>query len=309
MGIKDWFKVFGLSGRPIKEKEFKGKNLGIDASYDIFRASLGMKNVRGLTDRSGNPTAFLNTLVHNLAKYKKIGVAGLIYIFDHPDKNPFKLKETKKRRDKREIAKAKLNATTGGHPQLEKQCFSITSSMINDVKKVLDLLGIPWIDTPFKFEAEHLGAELSRKGIIDSLITSDSDTLLFGGVSMVRRVKTGKKTSYEEYTLADTLVDYDLTREQLVHLGVVMGSDFNTKTPGIGPKTILLKGPNVELASEQKAAAQYFLAECPFSNDQIHTYNRTPKEKGEKREELINWLVDEKNFNRVRVTRALTVFT
>lgn len=305
MGINGWFKVFGDSALAKKEKDFKEKCLGVDVSYDIYRASLGMKNIKSLTDKKGIPTVLLNTLLCNVVRYKKLGVKGLVYVFDNPKPNPHKVKEAKKRKAARKKAEAKLvdEAQREMKEKLEKRTFTITDDMVSDVKKLLTLLGVAWIVAPEGYEAEHLGAELSIDDIIDTFITSDSDTLLFGGKSMTRRVKKkgSKKVSYEEYTLDDVLVDYDLTREQLVHYGVVLGSDFSDKTRGIGPGTILKKGLGVKLTKEQENAKKYFLSKCPYNDNMI---KRDVMDK----DTLIKWLVEDKNFNEKRITKLLSVF-
>lgn len=305
MGINGWFTVFGDSALVKKEKDFKGKCLGVDVSYDIYRASLGMENIKSLTDKKGIPTALLNILLCNVVRYKKLGVKGLVYVFDNPKPNPRKVNEAKKRKAERKKVEARLIDETQYEikEKLNKRAFTITDDMVIDVKKLLTLLGVAWIVAPEGYEAEHLGAELSIDNIIDTFITSDSDTLLFGGTSITRRVKKkgAKKVSYEEYTLDDVLVDYELTREQLVHCGVVLGSDFSGKTNGIGTGTILRKGLDVKLTDEQENAKQYFLSKCPYDDNMI---KRDVMDK----DTLIKWLVYDKNFNEKRITKLLTVF-
>jgi hypothetical protein len=80
----------------------------------------------------------------------------------------------------------------------------------------------------------------------------------------------------------------------------VLGSDFANKTKGIGPATILAKGPGVTLTEEQEIASAHFLSECPYDIKMIH--RDTPDIP-----ELIAWLV-EKNFNRDRVTKLTQGF-
>ena len=304
MGILGWFNVFGDSGKVIEEKSFNGKSIGVDVSYDIYRASLGMKNIRTLTDRNGVPTVLLNTLLCNVVKYKKLGLSGLIYIFDNPSPNKHKLKEQLKRKNAKKNAANKLAAanTSENKERLEKRTFVITSEMIKDVQKLLSMLGVSWIVSPVNYEAEHLGAKMTRDGIIDTFITSDSDALLFGAKSMTRRTKnkTNKKKMYEEYLLDDVLIDYDLTREQLVHLGVVLGSDFAEKTKGIGIKTVLTKGLNVQLTKEQTNAKNYFLSDVPWDTGMINNTKRDKKK-------LIDWLHMEKGFNKSRITKLTSI--
>jgi len=304
MGIKNFFQVFGSSAIKRTNKDFKEKRIGVDVSYDIYRASLGMKSVDGLTDSEGNPTLLLYVLLCNVAEYKK-KCSGVCYIFDHPSPNLLKLKENKKRSAAKKKASNELKNTSDNDRKLslEKRKFGITENMINDVKKFLSLLGIPWMVSPEGYEAEHLGARLMNDNIIDMLVTSDSDTIMFGGDSMIRkaRKKGSRKGTYEEYRLDDILDEYKLTKEQLVHLGVVLGCDFAQKTRGIGVKTIFKRGLDVKLTEEQEIAKKYFLSKCPFKENMIVKLdpNKT---------ELINWLVNDKCFNRARVEKILSDF-
>lgn len=313
MGVKDFFKIFPYC--TIKDpKELVGLRIGVDVSYDIYRASLGMKSINGLTDTHGNPTVFLNVLLYNVAKYKQLGVLGIIYIFDHPEPNPLKLKENAKRRDtkikaKDEIKKIKEtkkddNTTIAKNKtnQLEKRTFSITKEMIDDIKKFLNFLKIPWVVTPKNYEAEHLGAELMKQGIIDTLITSDSDTIMFGGKSMMRKVKKGTKIKYEEYRMQTILNETKLEHSDLVKAGVLMGNDFNEKTKGIGARTVLKKLNSTKLTKEQEIAYTYFMTKCPFDIKDIHRADKIDLQS------LIKWMVNEKNFNEKRVLLAIKPF-
>jgi flap endonuclease-1 len=299
MGIRLWFKVFNGAVYCHKDKDFAGKRLGIDVSYEIYRASLGMKNIRELTDKNGVPTVLLNTLLCNVSKYKKLGVRRLIYVFDNPNPNPIKENEINRRKENKQRAVKVIVDDPEGYKE-ERLKFSIMPSMVDDVKKLLTLLGVDWIVAPDGYEAEHLGAALTVDGIIDTFITSDSDTLMFGAASMTRRVKVKTKFIYEEYKLDTVLNTYNITREEMVHLGVVLGSDFAAGTKGVGPKTIFKKGPHILLTEEQERAKEYFLSECNYTLDQIQksSIDKTA---------LVQWLVNDKNFNKARVEKIISI--
>ena len=298
MGIKDWFRIFGGSALSARDRDLSGKCVGVDASCEIYRASLGMSHINGLTDTHGSPTILLNVLLCNICKYKKLGLRGLIYIFDHPSPNPLKAAEKKRRRAIRVGAAAKYAGSTDEKKKkLEKRMMVIDASMISDVKTLLTYLGVAFIQAPCGYEAEHLGAELSRDGTIDTFITSDSDSLMFGCTSMTRRIKRGQ---YEEYKLDVILAKFQLTQEQFVRLGVVLGCDFAEKTRGVGPKTIFKRGPQVLLSADQQLAESYFLSRCPYDRDQIQKTERDILG-------AITWLCS-KNFNRQRIEKLLSVF-
>lgn len=306
MGIKTFFKVF-TEYDEIKPNELSGRCIGIDISYEIYRTSLGMKNVSGLTDKNGEPTILLNILMANVSKFKKVGVKGIIYVFDNANANPLKLKECEKRKNAKLKAKANIEKCSNNEqehkiPQLEKRTFTITNKMVDDVKKFLNYLNIPWITAPSGYEAEHLGAELMRQNIIDTFLTNDSDTLMFGGKSMLRPVKQKSKTVYHEYKLQKLLDKHNLKHEDLIKAGVILGSDFAEKTKGVGPKTVLNK-LDIKLTDEQKKAYDHFASDCPFEVKDIY------RSEDRMIEQLINWLVNDKNFNEKRIRKTLSVFS
>ena len=68
-----------------------------------------------------------------------------------------------------------------------QKSFSLLSSDLNDdLKRVLKLMGIPYVNAPF--EAESQCAYLELMGLVDGVITEDSDALLFGSKKVYRNI-------------------------------------------------------------------------------------------------------------------------
>mgnify|MGYP001004839647 CR=1 FL=1 len=91
------------------DKDFKNKNVAIDASVEIYRAALGMQKLDTLTDSYGNPTGHINVILLNILKLKANN-ANQYWIFDYNDSenkdkdichNPLKQLELQKRKEKR----------------------------------------------------------------------------------------------------------------------------------------------------------------------------------------------------------------
>lgn len=111
MGIKDFSKTFEPS-RMVKFKDYANKTIAIDAMTEIYQASLGAKSVKALTDKDGNPTLHISTIIGRILELHKYGIKQ-IWVFDHTSDsgdfhNPAKNNERLKRQQKKDEAHAKL---------------------------------------------------------------------------------------------------------------------------------------------------------------------------------------------------------
>ena len=125
---------------------------------------------------------------------------------------------------------------------------SLTRAMQDDAKTVLALLGIPYVQAPEEGEAQ--AAHIARKGEVWAANSRDYDSVLFGAPRLVRYVTisgqeflpssgTSRPLVPELIELKELLNFLDLTREQLVDLAILVGTDFNAGVKGVGPKTAL----------------------------------------------------------------------
>jgi flap endonuclease-1 len=92
-------------------------------------------------------------------------------------------------------------------------------------------------------------SHMVRKGDVWAGASQDFDAILFGAPNLVRnltlagkrRLPSGKTVDVmpEIVTLGQVLAALDVTREQLVDIGILVGTDFNEGVRGIGPKKSL----------------------------------------------------------------------
>ena len=90
---------------------------------------------------------------------------------------------------------------------------------------------------------------MTKKGIADYCASQDYDCLLFGAPRMLRNItisgRRKRKNAYievmpEVMELSKTLSQTGLTYEQLIDVGILIGTDFNPDgIKGLGPKTAL----------------------------------------------------------------------
>ncbi|KZM19858.1 endonuclease [Ascochyta rabiei] len=122
----------------------------------------------------------------------------------------------------------------------------VTQTMISECQHLLSLFGLPYITAPMEAEAQC--AELVTLGLVDGIVTDDSDTFLFGGTRVYKNMFNAAKF-VECYLANDLTSEFSLTREKLIAIAQLLGSDYTTGIPGIGPVTaleIISEFPNLE---------------------------------------------------------------
>ncbi|KAJ5671409.1 XPG/RAD2 endonuclease [Penicillium longicatenatum] len=112
----------------------------------------------------------------------------------------------------------------------------VTQIMINECQQLLKLFGLPYITAPMEAEAQC--AELVSLGLVDGIVTDDSDTFLFGGTRVYKNMFNQSKY-VECYLTSDFEKEYSLHRKKLISFAHLLGSDYTEGIPGIGPVTAL----------------------------------------------------------------------
>jgi DNA excision repair protein ERCC-5 len=112
----------------------------------------------------------------------------------------------------------------------------VTQTMISECQHLLTLFGLPYVTAPMEAEAQC--AELVSLGLVDGIVTDDSDTFLFGGTRVYKNMFNAAKF-VECYLANDFNSEFSLTRDKLIAIAQLLGSDYTTGIPGIGPVTAL----------------------------------------------------------------------
>ncbi|KAJ7170760.1 hypothetical protein C8R43DRAFT_1059410 [Mycena crocata] len=108
----------------------------------------------------------------------------------------------------------------------------INQQMISQIMMMLSLFGIPYITAPMEAEAQC--AELVHLGLVNGVITDDSDVFLFGSQRVFKNMFNQSKT-VECFLLPDLSRELGLDRDTLIRLAYLLGSDYVDGLPGIGP--------------------------------------------------------------------------
>ncbi|KAL4730182.1 DNA repair protein rad2 [Fusarium chlamydosporum] len=141
----------------------------------------------------------------------------------------------------REDYERELRALRTQQKKDRRDADEVTQVMITECQALLRLFGIPYITAPMEAEAQC--AELVQLGLVDGIVTDDSDIFLFGGTRVYKNMFNSNKF-VECYLLGDIEKELSLTRDQLISLAHLLGSDYTEGLPGVGPVTA------VEILSE-----------------------------------------------------------
>lgn len=231
-----------------------GKSIAVDAYNAMHQFLAIIRGVSGepLMDRMGRVTSHLSGLLYRTTNLAERGIR-LVYVFDG---EPPALKEVELKRRMRvkdeavvKYDEARRRGAMDEARKYAQMTARLKDSMVDDAKRLLDMMGVPWIQAPSEGEAQ--AAHLASKGDVWISASQDYDSLLFGTPRLVRNLTvTGRrklpgKEAYVEVEpeiveLQEVLSELNLTREQLVDLGILVGTDFNPKgIKGVGPKTAL----------------------------------------------------------------------
>ena len=230
-----------------------GRAIALDA-YNIlyqFITIIRGPDGRPLMDRRGRITSHLSGVFFRTINFMKLGIKPIFVYDGRPPE--LKMKTVEKREERRAEA-AKLYEMALAEGRIEeaqkyaKQAATLNEFIVESSKRLLKLMGVPIVQAPSEGEAQ--AAYLVKRGDAYASGSQDFDSLLFGSPRLVRNLSIvgrrklpGRKEYVEvepEIIYLDKLLDsLRITREQLIDIGILVGTDYCEGVKGVGPKTAL----------------------------------------------------------------------
>lgn len=273
MGIKNLIKLVDkFAPDSIKDKsisDYRNKILGIDANLMLYKMVYAIRRNGYDLENDGVVVTHIHATLQKLAAFKKYNILP-IFVFDGM---PPKIKK-KTMDDRRAFKDYMMVKYYKAVTQDEKKKYyymksDITLQEIEEMKELIDIYGYTWIDSVE--EADSQLAHMSKKGSIDGIVTDDMDILVFGGKKLIKNFSVAEKKKMQEIDLDTLLKKLDITQEQLVDIGILLGCDYCPTVKGIGPiKSYglikqygnidkLIKKGIVDLTVDYDKARDYFL--------------------------------------------------
>jgi flap endonuclease-1 len=317
---------------PCAFEDFKDRVIALDG-YNIlhqFLSSIRQRDGTPLKDSQGRITSHLSGLLYRTANMVAAKIRP-VYVFDGTP-HPFKARTIQHRRERKEQAERDWKeALEKGDLEKAKskaqQTSRVTPEIIEQSKQLLDALGIPHIQAPSEGEAQ--ASYMVQKGDAFAVGSQDFDCLLFGASVLIRNLTSSEKRKLpnkqayttvhpERLRLESGLQKLGISREQLVDIAILIGTDFNDGVKGYGPKKslkLLQEKGNLEKSLDTMTAAEGIP-----SLDEISIVRKIFLEPTITKEYSLQWskpdtsavirlLCDEHQFSRDRVEPILQNFS
>jgi len=304
---------------------FSNKIIAIDAYNAIYQFLASIRGPDGLqlTDSEGRITSHLSGLLYRNVNFLSLGIKP-VYVFDGKPPS-LKTAEIERRKQIKKDATIKYEkAISEGNLEdarkFAQQTTSMKDGMVKESKEFLTYFGIPFIEAPS--EGEATAAHLTNTGQAYASASQDYDSILCGAKRLVRNfTSSGRRKIPNRNTYIDivpeiietqkTLESIQMSREELVDIGILIGTDFNPNGfERIGPKTALKmikqykRLEDIPQIQEQLNEIEFeqirkiFLAPEVAKVDEIK-FNEVNYEG------IVNYLVKERSFSEDRIQSTL----
>jgi flap endonuclease-1 len=311
------------------ENLFK-KSIAIDAFNTIYQflAIIRQRDGTPLKDYQGNITSHLSGLFYRSINFLEHNIKP-IYVFDGTP-SELKLDTIKARKKIKDEAQQKMIEAQDAEDFKEAKKFAqftskLDEGMIEESKKLIESMGIPIIQASSEGEAQS--AYMVEVEDAWACASQDYDTLLFGGKRLVRNFAISRSRKVRDTTvtldieyvsLSKFLENLDITREQLIEMGILIGTDFFQGIKGIGQKTaldLIKKYDSIEnlLSNNVKIGSKIIQLDIElveqikniFLNPDVKKDYKLPKPKKINFERIEELLIEQHNFSKQRVENAL----
>ena len=313
----------------VKEKTtleaFSTRVIAIDAYNAIYQFLASIRGPDGLQlmDSQGRVTSHLSGMLYRNVNFLSLGIKP-VYVFD--GKAPsLKAAEIQRRKQIKKDATIKYErAIAEGNMEdarkFAQQTTSMRDGMVKESKKLLECFGIPYIDA--QSEGEATAAHLTNTGQAYASASQDYDSILCGAKRLVRNfTNSGRRKIPNSNTYIDVVPEViqtqkvldalGLTREKLIDVGILIGTDFNPNGfERIGPKTAIKmirkhsRLEDVPQIQEQLQKIDFEQIREIFLNPKVTDVNEIVFEEVDY-EAITGYLVKERSFSNDRVNSTL----
>ncbi len=307
-------------------KALQGKSFAVDGNIELhqFLAIIRKHDGTLFTDAHGRVTSHLIGLFTRTARLIAEYRMKLVFVFDGKP-HPLKRRTVDARRMGRQKAEKEYGEaiSRGDYSTAWSKAVMtgrVTADILGDAKKLLTLMGVPWLEA--LEDAEAQASHMASNGLVWGVGSKDYDSLLYGAPILARNLTiTGREylpAQRKMRPLIPELLDLQknlqalgITREQLVDVAILVGTDFNEGIYGVGPKKALAL---VQRYGSLDSVPGSVRAQVPSSLEEIRQLFLKPrvrdisevKQTPSDVDGLVRFLSEERGFSKERVVKVAT---
>ena len=223
-----------------------GRTLAVDGFNVVYQflATIRQRDGQLFCDADGRVTSHLMGVFYRTTSLLREGVLP-VWVFDGkpPDRKSGTIRQRILTKEKAEAEWQQALAAGDLETARRKaaQTSRLTRPMVDELISLLTALGVPAFQAPSEGEAQ--AALMASRGVVWAAASEDYDSLLFGAPRLVRglaaRNRGGSVPGAQLIDRADLLATLGIDSEELIVLGILVGTDFNEGARGYGPKKAL----------------------------------------------------------------------
>tara|TARA_Y100000389_G_C17422476_1_gene497538 strand:- start:551 stop:1621 length:1071 start_codon:yes stop_codon:yes gene_type:complete len=139
----------------------------------------------------------------------------------------------KKRLLKNKQKKIDMNWIEWKIKKMKSYILNITEKDFQLTKDLFDILDVPWCMAPL--EAETMCADLCKRGLVDAVLSEDTDVLAYKSPKFLTKITSSKETCVK-IDYQNVLKELELNEKQFLDFCIMCGTDYNKNIFRVGPE-------------------------------------------------------------------------
>ncbi|NXC81498.1 EXO1 Exonuclease, partial [Cercotrichas coryphoeus] len=277
MGIQGLLQFIKEAAEPSHVKKYKGLTVAVDTYCWLHKGAYACAEKLARGEPTDLYVAFCMKLVHMLLSF---GIKPIL-VFDGCTL-PSKKEVEKARRERRQASLLKgKQLLQEGRLSEARECFgrsvNITHAMAHEVIKAARAQGVDCIVAPYEADAQL--AYLNKTGMVQAIITEDSDLLAFGCKKVFLKIdKFGNGLEIDQARLGNCKqLGNVFTEEKFRYMCILSGCDYLPSIHGIGLAKackLLKLANNPDIIKVIKKMGQYLKMNITVPEEYVQGFTR-----------------------------------
>ncbi|KAK3827423.1 MAG: PIN domain-like protein [Benniella sp.] len=238
MGIQGLLPLLKSIEKPVHLKDCSGQTLAVDGYVWLHKGAFACAQELCL----GQPTQkYITYFMRRIELFKHFGIKPYV-VFDGgylPSKAATEQDRLSRREESKKLA-MDLHKAYKSKEALEqfRKCVDVTPEMAFAVIQALKTAQVDFVVAPYEADAQL--AYLEKTGLVDGIVTEDSDLLVFGCKRVIFKLDqygAGVEILQENFGRVRDVSFQDWTMTEFRHMCILSGCDYLPSIPGMGLKT------------------------------------------------------------------------